>query len=371
MAQPQVLIAGAGPTGLAAALFLARRGIRARIVDAAPAPARTSRALAVNPRTLELLEETGVTARILDRGRTLDRVRFYRDWTPLASLDLRGVHPRYPMAVLSQARTEALLAEALAGEGIAVERGLALDGFDQGEGGVAARLIRGDGSAETAAAEILFAADGAHSRARHCLGLGFEGSVFPEDWPLCDLRLDAPLRLDAGHACFTADGLVFMIALEPGLWRVFGNVPDPLARLPAGSETGEVVWESSFRIAHRVVPAAVVGRVALGGDAAHIHSPVGARGMNLGIEDAWVFAACAARALADDPAHMADYGRLRLPVHQSVVRRVELLTRLARGRPAPVAALRRLMLPLLTALPPTAARMRGTVTGLDHAVRTA
>lgn len=371
MAPSEVLIAGAGPTGLAAALFLARRGIRPRIVDAAPAPAETSRALAVNPRTLELLEESGVADRILAEGRSLDRVQFYDDWKPIAALDLRSAHPRYRMTALSQARTEALLTEALEAESVVVERGVALSDITRINGEVESRLRRGEGPEEAVSASILFAADGARSRARRCLDLGFEGTAFPEEWLLYDLRLDLGLGLDAGHACFTEDGLIFLIAPRPGLWRVFGNVADPLSHLPPGTEVGEVIWHSTFHIAHRVVSRAVVGRVAFGGDAAHIHSPMGARGMNLGIEDAYVFAACAADALAGKVDRLADYGRLRLPIHRDVVRRIELLTRLARGRPGAMAVLRRLVIPMVTALPALARQMRSAITGLDHDIRTA
>lgn len=365
-----VLIVGAGPTGLAAALFLTRRGVPVRIIDQAAVPAQHSKALAVNPRTLDLLEPTGVSARMLAEGRPVHHGRFYEDWKLVADLDIGHVHPRYALTVLSQARSEALLAEALAAVGVHAEREVMLAHAGLADGRVEAALVHRDGRVEQVSPPILFAADGAHSIIRRDLALGFPGSRFPEPWPLWDIRLDTPLGFDGAHISSFPDGLIFMLALEPGVWRVLGNIPDLLARLPPGTKIGEILWESRFHIAHRVVTRPAVGRIALGGDAAHIHSPVGARGLNLGIEDAYVFAACAADALAGDPSRLADYGRLRHPVHRGVVRRIALMTRLVRGRPAPVGALRHFALPHLARFAPTARLMARIATGLDHEVMT-
>jgi 2-polyprenyl-6-methoxyphenol hydroxylase-like FAD-dependent oxidoreductase len=371
MAEPSVFIAGAGPTGLAAALFLSREGIPVRIVDQADAKEPTSRALAVNPRSLELLEGTGVTERMVAEGRPIKRVRFYQGWSPLAELDFRDIHPRYGMIVLPQSRSEALLTEALAQAGVTPERSVRLDGLIQTEQCVQARLTHADGRDERAQADILFGADGAHSETRRCLGLGFEGTAFPEPWPLRDVYLDVPLDTDSAHVSFSEDGLTFLLALEPGLWRVFGNVPDPIRCLPYGTRIGVTQWDSTFHISHRVASTAAVGRVALGGDAAHIHSPAGARGMNLGIEDAFVFASYAIDTLSGDSSRLADYGRSRHQVHRKVVRRIELLTRLARGRPPPIRTLRRFLIPFMAGVSATAAAMRRTLTGLDHEVEVA
>ena len=366
-----VLIVGAGPTGLAAALFLSRRGIPVRIIDQAAEPASHSKALAVNPRTLDLLEPTGVSARIVAEGRPVWHGRFYESWTPVATLDLRSVHARYALTVLPQARSEALLAEALAGAGIQAEREVTLEHAGLADGRVEARLVHNDGRVEQISPPILFAADGARSTVRRDLGLSFPGSRFPEPWPLLDIRLDTPLGLDSAHISSFPDGLVFMLALAPGVWRVMGNVPDLLARLPPGTRAGEVLWESRFHIAHRVVARPAIGRIALGGDAAHIHAPVGARGLNLGVEDAYVFAACAGDALASgDLSRLAAYGRLRHSVHRGVVRRVALMTRLARGRTAPVRTLRHIALPRLARFSPIADAMARVAVGLDHEVRT-
>ena len=362
------LIAGAGPTGLAAALFLAERGVTCRIVDPAPEPSKTSKALAVNPRTLELLEPTGVTARMLAEGRPLRRAFATEAWKPLAEVDITDVHPRFPMLGLSQARSEALLAEALAERGITPRRGGGLGGLTQADDRVEVELRSGDTLVERTTAPLVLGADGAHSVTRHALGLELEGSTLPEPWPLYDLELETDMAPDAAHIAFYPDGLVFMLALEDGQWRAMGNTPDVLDRLPPGSVPGRIVWESRFRISHRMTPSMREGRVCLAGDAAHLHSPIGARGMNLGIEDAYVFAACAADALKGDVGRLADYGRLRHRVDHQVVRRVELITRLVRARSPALQMLRHFGLPLAVKATALTKRFKQTATGLDHDV---
>ena len=215
---------------------------------------------------------------------------------------------------------------------------------------------------------MMLGADGVHSVVRETLHLEFKGSSFPEAWPLYDIELDCPLDLESAHVSFVQSGLVFLLCLRDGLWRLFGNVPELLERLPPGTKTGRISWQSSFHIGHRVAAQDVVGHVALAGDAAHIHSPVAARGMNLGIEDAYVFAKCAADELHGGDRRLADYGRIRHAVHAGVVERIKKLTQLARGRPELVALFRRYLIPGLTKFPPTAHQMMKLVTGLDHAV---
>jgi 2-polyprenyl-6-methoxyphenol hydroxylase-like FAD-dependent oxidoreductase len=364
------LIVGAGPTGLAAALFLAEGGVKCRIIDKAPTPSANSRAQVVNPRSLELLQQTGVTGAILREARKIHRVVFYENWRQLAELEFGHARSDFPMSVLPQARTEALLTEALAARGVVPERGKALGSFVQDDNGVDAVLISSDRS-ENFRAPIMFAADGAHSRVRAALGVTLEGSSFPESWPLYDIELDDPLDSDSAHVSFVEGGLIFLLCLEPGVWRVFGNVPQPLAGLPLGTRIGAVHWQSSFQISDEVASREAVGRVVLAGDAAHIHAPVAARGMNLGIEDAFVFAHCAADALNGDLKRLSDYGTLRHDVHARVVGRIDRLTRLARGQPAIVGMLRRFVMPAIIAFGPTRRAMTELVTGLDHPIKIA
>ena len=364
------LIVGAGPTGLAAALFLAIRGVPSRIVDQAVAPEKESRAQVVNPRSLELLEPTGIVEAMRAEGHSIHRTRFYDGWEPIAELEFAGAHPRYEMTVLPQARTVALLTEALAQQGQRPERGVKFEALAQGDSGVTVTLVHGDGSRETARTPILLGADGAHSRVREVLGIPFEGSAFPEPWPLYDIHLNDPLDFETAHVSLVKRGLVFVLGLKRGLWRVFADVPEPLGRLPSGTVCGEPEWQTTFHISHRLAVREALGRVVLAGDAAHIHSPAAARGMNLGIEDAYVFAECAVEALGGKLERLGDYGRLRRTVHERIISRIKALTELARGQPDLVGALRRYLLPGATKFPPTAHAMIALLTGLDHELST-
>jgi 2-polyprenyl-6-methoxyphenol hydroxylase-like FAD-dependent oxidoreductase len=364
-----ILIVGAGPTGLSAALFLHDRGLPVRIVDKSAGPSATSRAQVVNPRSLELLEATGVTAAIVAESRPIRSVRWYEHWQPLAEIDFEAIESAFDMRVIPQARTEALLAEALAQRGIKVEREIELKGFVDDGATISAQLIGKGGNGNSFEAALLLAADGARSLVRETLGIDFPGHNFPEAWPLYDIELADPLPLDHAHVSFVENGLIFCLCIRPGLWRVFGNVDNLLEHLPAGSKPGNVGWKSSFHIGDRVASELAIGRVALAGDAAHIHSPVGARGMNLGIEDAYVYAACAEDIIKGCAERIEDYSRLRHPIHKTVVSRMDRLTGLARGRPKWVGLLRHYLIPTMADVGPLTRIMRDFLTGLDHPAR--
>lgn len=364
MSQPSVLIAGAGPTGLAAALLLDLHGVRARIVDSAMQPAAHSRALVVNPRTLDLLAETGVTERMLAEGRRIRGVRFHENGRLLATVEAESMHPRYGLTVLSQERSEALLTEALLARGIHVERGVRAGCVGQDDDEVRVAL-NGASDGEDGYAAV-FAADGARSDFRKTLEIGFSGSSYPEPWPLYDVPLDTPLDLDHAHIMFFPEGMIFLLALNQKIWRIISNMPDPLSRLPPGTVTSEPLWESSFHIGHRVADRCAIDRIALGGDAAHVHSPVGARGMNLGIEDAAAFAMYLTVPGTHPMDALARYHRERHAVHKAVVRRVHAVTSMARSGNPLVARLRRTALPWVSRMPALSQWVLRTVAGLDH-----
>jgi 2-polyprenyl-6-methoxyphenol hydroxylase-like FAD-dependent oxidoreductase len=364
-----LMVVGAGPTGLAAALFLTRRGVPVRIIDAAAQPTTTSKALLVNPRSLEMLQESGVAACIIAEGWAVKGMAMHRGNREVASVDLQHQMPQLPIG-LAQARTEALLNDALEALGVHVERDVSLQTLQQDSQQVTLTLQQADGSTQTVQAPLVFGSDGARSVVRHALGVDFAGSSLPEPWLLWDVRLDTPLDPLRAHIALQPDGFLFLMHLQAGIWRVIGNGTDPLAQLPYGSVPGEVMWRSQFHIAHRLASKAGVGRVVLGGDAAHIHSPLGARGMNLGIEDAYVFADCAFDALNGKLERMQQYAELRQPVHSQVVRNIAALTRVMRGRPAPLRWLRNTLMPELVKVAPLRRRLLKTVAGLDHPLRT-
>lgn len=365
------LIVGAGPVGLAAALLMAVRGRRARIVERRTSPSRESRALAVNPRTLDILAPTGVSERMLERGLRIERVQMYRRDRQIAEVPLAGLHPHYPfMLALSQSASERLLEEALGRLGVRVERGVTLTDCRSAGGVVEAVLEHADGRVETVATARLLGADGSRSTVRERMGVGFPGTRFDRPWRLADLPLKTDLDPHAAHVELL-DGRAFLFAIravedarseghKAALWRVITNGPDPISVLTRATPAGEPVWASSFVISHRLAAEFARDCVYLAGDAAHVHSPIGARGMNLGVEDAAVFAEleCAGR--------LSEYADRRRRVDGRVVRRVERLSRVASAEGWAYAAVRRWLLPRVVRSPLLRPRFLATLAGLDH-----
>lgn len=306
MTRSDVLIIGAGPTGLALALWLARLGVKARIVDTTAAPGTTSRALAVQARTLELYRQLRLTDAVLAgghrvaalnlwvRGRQAARMLFETvgaDLTPYSFLEI------YP-----QDLHERLLLERLGELGVVVERETELTDFVAEAGSVAARLRRADGSEERCEARYLAGCDGARSRVRELLGIGFPGGTYRQLFYVADIDGAGPacngeLHVDLDEADFLA---VFPLA-GAGRARLVGAVRDERAERAETLafadvstramqnlrlEVRRVNWFSTYHVHHRVAATFARGRVFLLGDAAHIHSPVGGQGMNTGIGDA-------------------------------------------------------------------------------------
>jgi len=370
------LIVGAGPVGTAAALFLARAGIPVRLVDKSTRRRTESRALAVNPRTLEILESTGVTSRILARGSRVRGAQLWFEGRVLRELHIGLLDHEYGFLVaLSQATTERLLDDALREAGGSVERGVEMTACRNARGGVEVGFEHPSGTTESVRCPWLLATDGAHSVARHQLGVDFPGSSFERRWNLADVPLSCPLPEDFAHIGFVDDGFLFLLRVvgeeEPRggdpLWRVIGNFEDPVARAEEAFRvraTGPPIWQSSFHIAHRLNARMQVGNVCFAGDAAHIHSPLGARGMNLGIEDAWVFSRLIVAGRSQD------YGALRWPVGRRVVRNIELVSRFAKGESAIARLVRVLAAGLVSHVPLARRQILETVSGLDHPLPT-
>lgn len=357
------LIVGAGPVGLAAAVFLASAGMKVRVVEKRSQRSRESRALAVNPRTLSLLDGVDVSRRMEAAGIRILHGRAYDGVEPVIQLEMADLPgSRKYMLALSQAVTERLLEERLGELGVEVERGREVVACEEGLS--AARVSFADG--ETVESACVLAADGARSAVRESLGVAFEGATFAKPWYLADLPLKTKLGADSAHIVFLEDGFLFLLRVveqpDRGLWRVIGHRPNPATLWPLIEPAGEPVWSSEFRVSHRIVPRFSTAHVHFAGDAAHLHSPIGARGMNLGIEDAYVFAALAKRG------ELARYEALRRPIDEAVVRRVKMLTRAVRGESMGARFIRRRIGPLLAANHAMRLNAMRTLTGLDHDV---
>lgn len=341
----QVLIAGAGPIGATAAIELARRGVTCRIVDPLLEPPRYAKAVGVQPRTLEVFEGMGVLRRILDAALLMRGQIVYVNGERVAQLDMTLPDDvPFGFIAIPQYATEAILRDELARHGVQVQRGVRVAGFEQDADGVTATLA-GDAGEQTVRAAYLIGADGAHSAVRKGLGLTFEGAAFEEQYMLGDVEVDWSMPRGYGvRSTHQTDGktddLLVCIPL-PGRnrYRMSMLVPDELSagdtpqlpdiqavldRLsPEPTTARNLRWSSVFRISHRIVDAYGRGRVFVAGDAAHIHPPTGAQGMNTGIQDAHNLAWKLALVLSGHaaPGLLETYDAERRPVGEEVVGR--------------------------------------------------
>lgn len=282
------LIVGGGPAGLTTALMLAREKVAVRIIDKNDGPATESRALLVNHHSLDLLRETGVSEKLLAVGNKVrgmkltiggqERVRLNYDLIP---------HPNRFLLLVPQNVTETILADSLREMGVVVERRTEFmqARIDPKGFGADVDLRTGD-AIETTRVSWLIGADGAHSAVRKALSIDFPGAAYDYQWSLVDIELGPGAEQDRMELCM-ARGAPFVVRfpLGKGRHRVIANDPAVEDLIPDEWEPGQVFWRSAFSISHRMTDRRLVGRAALIGDAAHIHSPAGGRGMNLGIED--------------------------------------------------------------------------------------
>ena len=386
--RPDVLVVGAGPTGLALALQARASGATVRVLERRTEAWRPSRALLVHARTLEVLRPLGVADSVLSQGSAAPDIRVHvgaRQIAIRANAPGLGDTP-YPYLTLTrQADLEATLAAALIDHGVSVERGVSLTGFDQHPtGGVQVSLRSATGS-DRASCQYLVGCDGAASSVRAGAGLGWRGFEYPTEVVLADIELDGTLPPDTPHVAVGKTGLVFLFpAGERATWRLLatrpvtrrstvdsgpGELGPPVATFELdelltatclGVRCGRVAWSSRVRVAHRLADSFHSGRVFLAGDAAHVHSPATGQGMNTGIQDAanlgWKLA-YAARGSAGDRL-LDSYERERRPVARQVSAWTDLVF-WAESSPGPVAsAVRGLLAPLAAPFVSVALRPR-------------
>ncbi|NVH75574.1 FAD-binding monooxygenase [Paraburkholderia sp. JPY432] len=385
-----VLIVGAGPTGLAAAMSLARAHIPVRLIDKAPQPNPYSRAIGIQARTLELLEQHRLIEPFLELGHRARVANLFSNGVRLAQLDFDPLHTRYPyLLFLDQSVTERLLTEHLATLGVKVERGVELMAFMQGSASIQATLRRADGRTEGMRPSYMIAADGAHSSIRHRLGLNFEGKTFEQTFLLADLHAETDWPDDEFHIFASGDGLVALFPMGHGRHRLIadhavepsgGAAPPAIPAVPSLEQckaliarrvrervdVSDLAWSAYFHVNSRMVDRLRVGRIFLAGDAAHVHSPAGAQGMNTGIQEALNLGWKLARVIGGAaPDRLLDtYHAERHPIEREVLRQTGFITQMAEADHGPLKLLRERVMPVLAALGPLRDAARATISEL-------
>lgn len=342
----EVLVVGAGPVGLSLAVDLTRRGVAVRIVDALAEPTDESRAIVVHSRTLDHFRALGVLDEILQRSiRSTGMEVHAADSTMTVTFDhIHAVHP-YSVSLV-QSDTEAVLAARLTELGVDVERATTLTACTSSDDHVHATITSPDGGERSVRVAFLVGADGARSAVRHLTGQELDGSFAGEDVMLGDVDAEHDYELSHFHAFFSpGDTSALLFPLRDQRVRVFAQLPDGTDPSRAvtvdwlqqvAAERGIRIritrahWLTRFELKHGLVPQYRVGRVFLAGDAAHIHSPAGALGMNTGIQDAINLGWKLATALGEPSEHLLDsYHLERHPVGKDVVASTTAITRVA------------------------------------------
>ncbi|AMV37332.1 FAD-dependent monooxygenase [Planctomyces sp. SH-PL62] len=360
----EVLVVGAGPSGLSLACELRRRGVPCLLIDEGdgPSPERESRALAIHAGTMEVFHRLGVADRMRAEGRAVHGISVYRGTKRIVDLrlTLSPDETRFPyILILPQARTERILLERLEELGGEVEWRTRLSSFKADLDGATAVLKDGANRETHVRAKWLIGCDGARSAVRHGLGLSFEGGEYPERFLLADVAVDWGMSADEVAVVLTNEGPMVAVPLpQDGRWRLIDgtgkadvDAPEAIvARLRElagpisglGGKVGGASWTSPFVIHRRVVDRYRAGRCFVVGDAAHLHSPAGGQGMNTGVQDAANLAWKLAMTIrGQGPESLLEsYDAERRPVGEGVLKGTDWVMRLIAARNPLTRALR-------------------------------
>lgn len=378
-----VLIVGAGPTGLALATMLMRSGVTPVIVDKLTTGQNTSRAAVIHAHTLEVLERIGVSERLARDGLRLPGFTIRDRDRVLLRLSFDSLPSRYPyLLMLPQDRTEKFLGETLAEARCSVRWGCTVEELIEAPDAVRVAVATQNGR-EAIRARYVVGADGMHSLVRQTAGIGFTGASYEESFVLADVEMTWDHGRDEVMLFFSPAGLVVVAPLPAGTFRIVATLDqaperpgaeDIQALLDARGPTRgaarvtRVHWSSRFRLHHRVADHYRRGRFLLIGDAAHVHSPAGGQGMNTGLVDACVLG----RILADvvskgrDASHLDTYESLRRPAAQKVLGLAGRLTAMATMKSAPRRWMRNLFLQTVGSTPMFRRNLEMNLSGLSR-----
>lgn len=336
-----VLIIGAGPTGLSLACQLIRYGIDFTIVEKTESVTHLSKALGVHARTLEVYEQLGIVDRAIDQGEIAGQVNIIAKGKMHEAVNLsamgKGISPYPYMLVLEQSKNEKLLYEYLQQHNQQVRWNTTLEHFTQNETGVEAVVQDSNGEQTTIKAKYLVGCDGAKSPVRQGLDLQFLGDTFEGTFYVADTKLDWELPENKLYLCLSRDTFISFFPMKAErAWRIVGNLlnaevdqeityedveEDIKANVQIPFDVTEVNWFSSYRMHTRRVERFSQGRCFLAGDAAHVHTPAGGQGMNTGIQDAYNLAWKLALVLKGyaEPALLETYNEERLENAKNLV----------------------------------------------------
>jgi 2-polyprenyl-6-methoxyphenol hydroxylase-like FAD-dependent oxidoreductase len=376
----EVVVAGAGPTGLMLAGDLARAGISCAVFDRRAGRAGLTRAFAVHARTLEQLDARGVADELVASGTPVRCFRFFAD----AQLDLARLPSRFPYVLVTpQYETERVLEERAGPLGADIRHGTEVTGLTQRPDGVEVKISQDGRPGRVMRAGYLVGADGMHSTVRRTLGMPFPGKPVVRSVMLADVRL-ARSPPDVLTANGTGDAFALIVPFGDGWYRVIAwhrhNQPPEnesvslaevrdVTRQALGTDYGmhDPRWMSRFHSDERQVPRYRDGRVLLAGDAAHVHSPAGGQGMNTGIQDSanlgWKLAATV-QGWAPDGL-LETYQAERHPVGRQVLRSSGALLRIGLTSPPALVAARNLLAYAVTRIPFVVNRLAGAISGVS------
>lgn len=288
----EVVIIGAGATGLSSAIFLNEKGYEVSIYEKRTRQPIT-KALGINPKTLELFSKSGITERFLSNGWKLEKSNFWYQNKHIYQNDFSRVKHPYPFMIIQpQHETEQILEEYLVEKSICVNRNFDLKSIisTTKQTTLTFEHLQSEKHHTISTNGIVIGADGSRSTLRTHLNIALQGWEHNDIYTLYDIELDTPLAKNELHYIFHQEGGMLMLHIRDNIWRVGGNIANVLERLPKGTSLGKITWQTNFTIREMVAEKFREKNIFLLGDAAHVHSPLGGKGMNMCIEDAAILA---------------------------------------------------------------------------------
>jgi 2-polyprenyl-6-methoxyphenol hydroxylase-like FAD-dependent oxidoreductase len=375
-----VLIVGAGPTGLALSISLTQAGIDHVLVDQLEEGLSTSRAVVIHAHTLESLESIGVSDRLVDIGLKIQNFSISDRDDPLLTLRFDRLPSTYSyLLMVPQHVTEGVLAARLEEIGGRIERGVTAEGAQVDTDGVVVQLATKDGT-KAIRARYVVGADGMHSFVRDAAGIAFEGSQYEETFVLADVRMDWPFGREEEKLFLSPSGPVVVVPMPDGQFKIVAplndapgkpdvadiqHIIDSRGPVRCRAHVESVSWSSRFRLHHRIAETFRKGRFLLLGDAAHVHSPAGGQGMNTGLVDALTLGRVLAAVVSGkQPEHALDlYDQRRRPAAAKVLKLAAGLTKISTAqRPS----IRNLRFRAIEYLPPVKQAMIMNLSGLGR-----